>query len=918
MKFALLLLSTAVSLCPLAAQPVARAIVLDGDGPWRDGRWTFAVTEFTRLLQDAGYSVTTVSPIDLPSKRPARETLLAVPSLESLPYETFAAVAAHVAGGGTLMATGGEPFRVPLYLSPSGKWLDSAAYQSETGSPAPAEGPFFPPVIETLSPAYKQYTNSLGLRVPIARWRGLSSTPNPAGRYRAIGDLLAPAATLYLPGDYGYSPGTGALVVWLPWPQLSDPLRAQLVAALHAADRRLHLICAGPNQIVWLPGEDAAGRAQILNAGASAVQAVLQWSLSGPNGEVAQSPIPVSLGPGEPKPVPVDFGQLPAGDYTAAFRLMLDGEEVDRIDAPIRIFDPTLTRQPDQKIRVDGSSFSAGGRHVFLSGVNYWPRYIPGIEPVSFNGQSWLQPEQYDPDLIEADLSEIEALHFNLVNIVYGDLQFDWVRQGRSLMDFLERCRHHGIWVRIALRATVTSQALTGELNQQVGSYITSAALPGNDRVFAYELIWEPFVGLHDHGGQDGFVNGHPVYNTGRLIIDPDWRVWVDDQYGSLAAAEQAWGFAAPRDDKGQLTNPLDDQIANDGPWRIMVAAYRRFLEDYFGRNLGLIAREIRRTDPDTPLTYRNWTTMTADHNLNTGYDIGTAAAHLDFFSPERYGVQLPWPGDRGYGLVVAYSRYRTGNKPVQWTEFGYDVGADGGTAASRAAQALICDTMMRQVADDGSNAATVWWWPGGVQPVTGGDFGIVDPDGTPRGCAVTLAQWSQTFTASPPDLHSDPRITLNVDRDADARGSYGLFLKWQARYVEARQAGQAVVLSDEGAGTNSATMPLVQVGNAAYSGSGPLKFANAEIGGIRVVCPGLDVAVENGSQVKIPAGVSCQISPTLVNTGEAQWLPGAGAKGGVTLHTSVGDAPLSAPLPALQRVTMGPLSVTMGQNAIA
>jgi len=103
-------------------------------------------------------------------------------------------------------------------------------------------------------------------------------------------------------------------------------------------------------------------------------------------------------------------------------------------------------------------------------------------------------------------------------------------------------------------------------------------------------------------------------------------------------------------------------------------------LDDYFGRNLGLIAREIRRTDPETPLTYRNWVTMTAGHNFNTGYDIGTAAAHLDFFSPERYGLQLAWPGDRGFGLVAAYSRYRTGNKPVQWTEFGYDVGPNNGT----------------------------------------------------------------------------------------------------------------------------------------------------------------------------------------------------------------------------------------------
>ena len=51
----------------------------------------------------------------------------------------------------------------------------------------------------------------------------------------------------------------------------------------------------------------------------------------------------------------------------------------------------------------------------------------------------------------------------------------------------------------------------------------------------------------------------------------------------------------------------------------------------------------------------------------------------------------------RTYGLVSAYSRYRTGGKPVVWAEFGADIGADGGNSASRAAQAAVCDTMMRQ-----------------------------------------------------------------------------------------------------------------------------------------------------------------------------------------------------------------------------
>ncbi len=510
---------------------------------------------------------------------------------------------------------------------------------------------------------------------------------------------------------------------------------------------------------------------------------------------------------------------------------------------------------------------------------------------------------------MEADLTQIAALNFNLVNIQYFDFQHMQQQMGRSLIDFLERCRNHGIWARIFMRTELYGGAYSNTADTDLASYIEDAYLPGNDRVFSYELLWEPMAGTQTTGGG---------YNQGRTTIDPDWRSWVTDQYGSIASAEQIWGYPPPLDASGQLTNPTDQEIANDGEWRIMVAAYRRFLEDYFGRNIGLIARTIRQLDPDTLLSYRNWTTMTDVHNFNTGYDIGTAAAHLDFFSPERYQPVLGWPDDRTYGLVVAYSRYRTGGKPVHWTEYGYNIAADSGSQAALDAQSAVCDTMMRQVVDDGSNGGAVWWWAGGVMVTDGSDFGIVDPAGNPRECAQVLSQWNTTLAATPPDNAptSNP-LTLTVDRDADSRGSYGLFLNWQDSYVQARNAGDFVVLADQGTGTTTATMPMIQTGNVPYTGAGPLKFANAEFGGVQIVCPNLNVTVENGASVAIPVGAACQFTPTLVNTGEASWLPASASAGGVILHTSLGDVPLSLSVPSLQRTAMGPLAVTMGQAAI-
>src|ERR1039458_2615036 len=72
---------------PLLAQP--RAILADGSGPWQDVQWSFTVSQFRALLSDAGYSVTIVSPVDLPSVIPSQGPLVAVPSLASLPFATF-------------------------------------------------------------------------------------------------------------------------------------------------------------------------------------------------------------------------------------------------------------------------------------------------------------------------------------------------------------------------------------------------------------------------------------------------------------------------------------------------------------------------------------------------------------------------------------------------------------------------------------------------------------------------------------------------------------------------------------------------------------------------------------------------------------------------------------------------------------
>lgn len=885
----------------------SRAIVVDGAGPWRDDRWIFTAGQCTSLLRDAGYTVTTVSPLDLPSAIAPGNVLLAVPSLESLPVDTLTAIGRFAASGGSLMASGGEPFRSPLYRTPNGEWLEAAAYQAATGSPA-SPVPWIAPFVPTISPASQQYTSSSGKRIPVINRRGLFGSFG--GRIRVIGEVLEPAATIY--SDLVAAFAMRFLIIWLPWPDLPVSHRAELVAALRAGTTGAHLQSAGPPVPVSLVGEAITGQAIVINMSNAPVRATLQWSIGGGAVPLPQAPVPVPMAAGGDARVPLQFPTLPRGEYTLMFRLMVGDQEVDRIDSPFRVFDPLVSNHPDQKITVVDGAFLANGKRVFLHGVNYWPRYATGFGV----NTSWLVPELYDPVQIEADLALMASLHFNLVNIRYVGANEVWAPQARSLIDFLERCRNHSIWVRIEMPAFLGNNAFRGSLNPQLGAFLTAAFLPGNDRVFAYEFLWEPYLGMQKEGGYGGYLNGEPIrQGAGRSALDGEWRTWVDEQYGSLANARQIWGIELPLNETGQLTNPTDEQLAGDGPWRIMVAAYRRFADDYFGRGLGAAAREIRRTDPVTLMTYRNWSAMTAFGNVNMGYDLGTGSAHLDFLSPENYDTIL-WPERRKWGFATAYSRHRSGGKPVHWVEFGYNIGGNG-DIAGRAAQTALCDASMRLIEEDGSNADTIWWWPGGSSVIDGADFGIIDLDGTPRGCAVALAQWGAKFKQTPPGMTAASTTTFTIDREEDARGQHGLFLKWADQYAAARVAGQTVQLVGAGTGTDTSTMPVMQIGNAGYNGVGPLKFANAEVGGLRVMCPGIDVTVENGAQVRVPAGAACRVITTLVNTGEARWLPAAASRGGVALRTSVGDVPLSAELPPLRSIELAPLDVNTDQRTV-
>jgi hypothetical protein len=95
--------------------------------------------------------------------------------------------------------------------------------------------------------------------------------------------------------------------------------------------------------------------------------------------------------------------------------------------------------------------------------------------------------------------------------------------------------------------------------------------------------------------------------------------------------------------------------------------------------------------------------------------------------------------------------------------------------------------------------------------------------------------------------------------------------------------------------------MPRLQIGNVPYQGSGPLKYANAEIAGLTVVWDGGQAEVANGATVEVPAGRACRVTVRLMNTAEATWVASGGEGGVIMALDGLPAATLSRDVPRSQ-----------------
>jgi len=396
------------------------------------------------------------------------------------------------------------------------------------------------------------------------------------------------------------------------------------------------------------------------------------------------------------------------------------------------------------------------------------------------------------------------------------------------------------------------------------------ADLANQPALFAYDIAWEPRWGNYNE----------------RRRHDAEWRDWLVEQYGSIEAAEKDWNFKLPRDEQGNPTVPRDEHLLNDGEWRVMAAAYRRFLDDFISRKYREVCRLIRQLDPHHLIGAR------------TGYGGGpfgaegafpfdhtAGAKHLDFVSPE--GWNLGWLGQADATqfaratFITAYARWAGKGKPVFWAEFGLTLrhGAfslDWYSDEERLkAQAQLYDAMYRLIEISDADGAMGWWFPGGYRVDERSDFGIVNPDGTLRPAAEVAKRWSATLTNLPLVHRPSPLVPLRIDRDENARGPMALWLKHSDEVAKLVQEGKRVVLVTDGTGKTSDDVPDVAVGNTPWAPGKPPKFLNGEINAVWVSTDGKEWReVRNGQTVDLGKATQLLLRVELGNTGEAAWLP--------------------------------------------
>ena len=409
-----------------------------------------------------------------------------------------------------------------------------------------------------------------------------------------------------------------------------------------------------------------------------------------------------------------------------------------------------------------------------------------------------------------------------------------------------------------------------------MADFLRATRLADNRAILAYDLIWEPAGWVFGAGR----IHGEKIPYRQRW--DKDWARWIVERYESVANAEADWGMPVPRL-AGQPTSPNDKQCNQDGPWRVMVSAYRRFMDDLMSRYWNDTRQKLRRLDPNHLISFRQGNLVSMDFTLTA------TPKHVDFFAMEGYGFAEGYPyttprsGADEAGFVNRYLSFLMKDKPFMWIEYGSN-GWDSESmtlgAQALAQQGKTVEAIHREAFVNGANGFAPWWWPGGYRVSERTDFGLINPDGSARPSTLSWLKYARLFQTPRTCPKSDTWFTL--DRDSHA-GSHPHIVSHEGAdaYRATAAAGKRLGVRTPGTGTTSVNTPLLAVGNTPYNGRNPPKYLDAEFNGFKIKAgDGPWIEVLQGAKIRVPKNASLTAT-ALGGQPSGSHLARAGPRGG-------------------------------------
>ncbi|MBN1443942.1 MAG: hypothetical protein JXA90_14625, partial [Planctomycetes bacterium] len=699
-------------------------------------------------------------------------------------------------------------FTVGLALThtrvPAGRheyWLDDlGTAASPFGSEAPPDA-VLAPHLESLCPAYQFFPISEPLRIatpqglalaaPAAletprgavlgihprtqgagfdkrrrwRWQPIIEARSPGGDHRGtVAALVANVEPAFRGGIWcGFTPADPAFY-------RTEGARRLLRDILAAMRRGVFLLEGGAERYTVFEGDGVRLGARVLNAGrspASGLSARLRVEAIAGGEELFGRSFPLEVAPGAEAKVEVTWrpARWPAGGLRVTAELTGGGRAIDRLSHELHSWrppeSPRLVEARDGGLWLDGKPWKAHG-------INYMPSSGVGLASWA-EFERWLDRASYDPEVIERDLARVRAVGFNSVSaFIYHDSL-----PAGNLIDFLRRCDRHDLRVNLSLRPGTPMDFRWREMRE----IIESCRLPEWDVVMAYDLAWEP-----SHQG-----------DAHQRSYAPLWVEWVRKHYGDLQAAEDAWGVTFPGTPETPSVPPMS-RLIRDGPWRDLVADYRAFLDDLVGEKYAEARRLVRTVDTDRPVSFRmqhagdptlNWEAMLP-------YDFWGLRDAVDIWEPEAYGRIGDWERVKPGRFTADYARLCDPSKPVVWAEAGtsvWDLRRGRPDPEQLEFQARFYRDIYRMLRESGSDGVFFWWYPGGFRVGERSDFGIINPDGTDRPVTRAIREEGPRFLAAP--RPPSPDVWIDVDRDRDARGLFGIYEAVAERYWEAIRSGK-------------------------------------------------------------------------------------------------------------------------------